>query len=78
MLAGQLHLRSSVDQNPDQPGIVLIEAAIHEERYYHDELTRTDRDRATAADDVEVRTAQTRSVWGCVSCSLRSSTTDGG
>ena len=44
-------------RNPHQPGIVLVEAAVHEERYYHDELARTDRDRAAAADDVEVRTA---------------------
>jgi hypothetical protein len=55
-IASQVDFRS-VEQDPEQPDIVLVEAAVHEERHYHDELARTDRNGAAARDGVEVRTA---------------------
>jgi|NGEPerStandDraft_6_1074524.scaffolds.fasta_scaffold184749_1 hypothetical protein len=56
LIAGQVDSRS-VEHDVEQSGIVLVEAAVHEERHYHDELARRDPGGAPDRDGVEVRTA---------------------
>jgi hypothetical protein len=46
-----------VERDVEQPDIVLVEAAVHEERHYHDEVARRDRNDAAARDGFAVRTA---------------------
>ena len=43
-------------ERDEQPSIVLVEAAVHEERHYHDEVARRDRDEPGARDRFAVRT----------------------
>jgi hypothetical protein len=46
-----------VARDAEHPDIVLVQAAVHEEGCYHDELARRDRGEAAARDRVAVRTA---------------------
>jgi len=56
VLASQVAFRN-VAHEAGPPDIVLIEAAVHEEGYYHDQLARRDGNEAAARSGVEVRTA---------------------